>query len=166
MLNILFIKSSLIILDSKFEQNKANFYSNAIYSSGYYFKIKKCLFFSNAPYEDWKPLQNTKGKSGVIEINEGKILIEQSYFYNNSKNMGSALAFYFNSDSHHKGEALIFNCIFENNTGVIGSAMYTRSFTKVSIYVKESFFLANRAYTGDFYCKLFLSIYFKKLRPE
>lgn len=65
--------------------------------------------------------------------------------------MGSALAFYFISGSNYKGEALVLQCIFENNTGVIGSSIYVRSFSEVLVYIKESFFLLNRAYTGDFF---------------
>ena len=89
------------------------------------------------------------GRSGAIEINAGKVFIELTYFYNNSKNIGSSLALYFISDSKFKGEALILNCIFEKNNAVLGSSIYVRA-AQISIYIKKCSFIMNWASQGFF----------------
>lgn len=139
---------SLHIEETKFEKNKANYFSNVLSSNGNYLAIKKCLFFSNTPTGVYFSLVMTQGRSGVIEVRAGTLIIDMSYFYNNSKNTGGVLGVFFPMDSTILGRVLISKCWFFNNSAFFVGVANIQANSKCQIIFKNSVFLWNWAQTG------------------
>lgn len=138
----------MAIIVSNFKENKAIFNPNSVFSASGNLQIRKCLFSSNYPLGKWNSIRGTNGKGGAIQAEGGNLVIDLCYFFNNSKNIGGSLAFYFTSDSKFMWKVLISRCIFENNTAVLGGGIFMQSTKSVDIFISNSFFLRNWAAQG------------------
>ena len=136
---------------TKFIGNKANYFSNCIYVESNTFYLYFSLFSNNIPFGDYYLITQTSGRGGCIEALAKSVHITYSEFLNNSKSQGGSISLVYPFTAKIESIILISNCLFSNNSAILGGGISLSDNYQTDLIVKRNYFGLNFGAQSNFF---------------
>ena len=128
-----------------FLQNKGNVVPNCLLFRGDTFLMQYSIFLSNIPYgnANFVALIQNSGGYGSMDILGNQLLIQFSYFFNNTKTYGGGISINNKVETLNVPIVIIRNCLFVNNSAVMGGGVNFNTIYPMKFILLNSIFLSN-----------------------